>query len=149
MIGEIGLQNLHLKGLITAYAGEEDIEYYYTDSMAKGDCIIKFDHLHTEDSVEHLISVSLLNDLIAYEFIVYWSKPLEPLLIRSVVQQIIEFQANASKEEFIEFLKDMSTQYICSADQDSERHAEEVFDGVNFDLSILGFEAPKNETTNS
>lgn len=135
--------DLYLDGVVTAYDREEDTTYYYTESMAKGDCIVKIESRYPEDedfSVEYLIQASLWDEenADAYKFIFYWGKPPVPLQIRSMVQQIVEFQAEACKESFLEFCKEMSTQYICSGDQDTEQHEESIIDDVNQDLYILG-----------
>jgi hypothetical protein len=137
------LLDLHLDGVVTAYDSEEDIVYYYSESMALGDCIIKLDTVYPEDGankIEYIIQVSLWDDenVNAYKFIFYWDKPPVPLMIRNMVQQIVEFQAVSCMEHFIEFCKDMSIQYICSGDQDTEQHEDDIIEDVNYDLHILG-----------
>jgi hypothetical protein len=151
-IGEIVLIELYLDEVVTAYDQEEEVTYYYTESMAIGDAIVKLESFYPEDtiaSVEYMLQVSLWDDenANAYKFIFYWDKPPVPLVIRNMVQQITDYQAEACKEVFIEFCKEMSIQYICSGDQDTEEHEESIIDDVNFDLTILGTKEARDAIT--
>lgn len=142
-----------ISGVKTFYNVECEAIYHYTDSMRNSACCIKIEPTFNNDDVQEMVQVNVLDleNKNAMTFVMYWDEPLPPLVLRRMIKDIVVFQKYKSHDIFIEFLKEMSVQYMEAVGQDIPEHSQEVFDDICMDIELINeVEANRrNEKTNS
>ena len=114
--------DLFTKGINHFYDTEEEVIYYYTDSMREKNCVIRLEDTYMNDDLQHYLAVDLLVTGDAYQFGMYWDAPLAPLVMRRMIKDIVVFIKYNRVDTIIEFLKEMSVEYMSSSSQSMESH---------------------------
>jgi hypothetical protein len=137
-----------IKELKSVEFTENEYTYYFNEEMLEDGIFIKYntyEFLENElDEVESSVSyievgcmIENGKDVEAEYYILYWDAYLPGIQIYRIIKDFYEIYANNSKSEFIEFMRELSSQYRSSSMQSKKEHRESLIDELQNELLLI------------
>lgn len=126
----------------------EDI-YYFTEKMLSEGIFIKYNisenpeaELGERGCMDSYLEIGSLNEvegivLGAEYYILYWSELLTPIQLYRMVKDVCELYSNHSKNEFVEIIRELSTQYRSSNIQSDLDHSESIISEIVDEIELI------------
>lgn len=141
--------NLPIEGLKVVMDEETEDLLYFNDRMLNDGVFIKYNafengeiELGQRGCIDSILEVGHLNQaedivLDAENFVLYWDVLLSPIQVYRMTKDIYDLYCNHTKYEFIEIIRELSTQYISASMQSNSEKCEEIIEDLKYDFELI------------